>query len=106
LLLGAGLVALVLGLLVGWSPLPVKQWVEALTGWIDGFGVWSPILFGLVYIVAILLLAPAEPMSIAAGFVFGAGGLPIVLVSATIGAGLAFRCPELPDERRSAHGDR
>ena len=31
LLLGAGLVALVLGLLVGWSPLPVKQWVEALT---------------------------------------------------------------------------
>jgi uncharacterized membrane protein YdjX (TVP38/TMEM64 family) len=90
LLQGAGLAVLVLGLLVGWFLLPVAQWVAALTGWINGFGAWGPVLFGLAYIVAVLLLAPAEPMSIAAGLVFGAWGIPVVLVSATIGAALAF----------------
>jgi uncharacterized membrane protein YdjX (TVP38/TMEM64 family) len=90
ILLWVGLVVLALVLPVGWSLLPVKHWVEAITGWIDSFGAWSPVLFGLFYTVAVVLLAPAEPMSIAAGLVFGAWGFPVVLVAATIGAALAF----------------
>jgi uncharacterized membrane protein YdjX (TVP38/TMEM64 family) len=91
LLLWAGLVVLVLALPVGWLLLPVKQWVEALMEWIDSFGAWSPVLFGLFYTAAVVLLVPHDPiMSIAAGAVFGAWGFPVVLVAATIGAALAF----------------
>ena len=42
------------------------------------------------YIALVVLLAPAGVMSIAAGLIYGAWAFPLVVVSATIGAALAF----------------
>jgi len=85
---------LVAGLLVaiaiGWFALPARQWVEAFDAWIGALGPWGVVLFALAYVVAVVLLAPAEFLSIAAGFLFGTSGFPIVIVAATVGAALAF----------------
>jgi uncharacterized membrane protein YdjX (TVP38/TMEM64 family) len=84
----------VAGLLVAaslaWFLLPVDLWIRTFIQWIESLGVWGVVAFGLVYILGTLLLAPAVPMSIAAGLAFGAWGIPIVLVAATMGAALAF----------------
>jgi len=55
---------LVAGLLVavaiGWFALPARQWVEAFDAWIAALGPWGVVLFALAYVVAVVLLAPAE----------------------------------------------
>ena len=86
LLVAAALVAVA----AGWFAFPVREWVEAFGARIGGLGVWGIVLFALVYVGAVMLMAPAELFSIAAGFLFGAWGFPIVVVAATIGAALAF----------------
>jgi uncharacterized membrane protein YdjX (TVP38/TMEM64 family) len=67
-----------------------NDWVQSFNGWIQAFGVWGVVIFGLVYIIAVIVLAPAGPMTIAAGLAFGAWGFPLVVIAATIGAALAF----------------
>jgi len=84
------LAALLIAVAVGWFALPVRQWVEAFDAWIAALGMRGVLLFALVYVVAVVLLAPAEFLSIAAGFLFGAWGFPLVVVAATTGAVLAF----------------
>jgi uncharacterized membrane protein YdjX (TVP38/TMEM64 family) len=74
-----------------WFLLPLKQWLQGFTDWIEGLGVWGGVLFAAVYVIATVVLAPGSLFTIAAGLVFGLGwGLSIVLVGATIGASLAF----------------
>src|SRR5947209_481339 len=84
------LAALFLAVAIGWLTLPVRQWVEAFDATIVSLGIWGTVLFALVYVVAVVLLAPAEILSIAAGFLFGAWGFPLVISAATLGAALAF----------------
>lgn len=86
----AGALVLLLAVTLAWFVLPVKDWVQSLNDWVRGLGPSRVVLFALVYIVVVIVLAPAEVMSIAAGLIFGAWGFPIVVVSATIGATLAF----------------
>lgn len=85
-LLACGLAAVVLA----WFLLPVREWLEALVGWIRLQGIWGVVAFAIVYIVVVVALVPAEIMSIAAGLIFGVLGFPLVVISATIGAILAF----------------
>ena len=87
--IGAG-VLLLAALVAAWFTLPVKHWLEAFQQWIEGLGVWGVVAFAGVYIVAVVLLVPASALTLVAGLVFGAWGFPLVVVSATIGAGLAF----------------
>ena len=82
--------ALLVAAFVAWQILPVDDWIEDFTAWIDSLGAWGVAAFCLIYVVATLLLAPGSVMSIAAGVAFGLWGLPVVLFSATAGAGLAF----------------
>ncbi len=81
---------LLIAVTIAWFVLPVKDWVQSLNVWVRELGLWGVVLFALVYIVVVIVLAPAEVMSVAAGLIFGAWGFPIVVVSATIGATLAF----------------
>jgi uncharacterized membrane protein YdjX (TVP38/TMEM64 family) len=85
-----GIFVLLIAVLAAWYFLPAKDWVQSLNAWIQGLGTWGPVIFAIVYVIAVVALAPAEIMSIAAGFVFGAWGFPLVVISATIGAVLAF----------------
>ena len=83
-------VVLLIAVTLAWFTFPVKDWVQSSNAWVRGLGLWGVVLFALVYILVVIVLAPAEVMSIAAGLIFGALAFPLVVVSATIGATLAF----------------
>src|SRR5262245_4668821 len=83
-------VILLLGLLLAWQFLPIRDWIRSLDTWIAELGAWGILIFAIAYVVLVVLLAPAEIMSMAAGFIFGLWGIPLVVVSATIGATCAF----------------
>jgi uncharacterized membrane protein YdjX (TVP38/TMEM64 family) len=80
----------IVAMFLAWQFLPLEDWIQDFTAWIASLGAWGVIAFGVLYVIATLLLAPGSVMSIAAGVAFGLWGLPLVLVSATTGAAVAF----------------
>jgi uncharacterized membrane protein YdjX (TVP38/TMEM64 family) len=52
-----GLIAL--SVLLLFRTLPLLQLLESLKGWIEGLGFWGPLIYGLIYVVAVVFLAPA-----------------------------------------------
>jgi uncharacterized membrane protein YdjX (TVP38/TMEM64 family) len=86
----AGVLVIVIAAAAAWYFLPVRDWLHAFNAWATDLGAWAPVVFAIVYVIVVIVLAPAEIMSLAAGFIFGAWGFPIVVVSATVGATLAF----------------
>src|SRR3954453_23673561 len=86
--LGVGVLLVALVLL--WSLLPVRAWLEALRIWILGLGFAGVAAFVMLYIVGAVMLAPVALLTIMAGFAWGFLGLPVVLAAATMGASLAF----------------
>ena len=77
-------------LLVIWFALPIDEWMLLLENWVERLGMWGFAAFGVVYVLATILLAPASALSIVAGLVFGVRGIPLVLAAATVGASAAF----------------
>jgi len=84
--------AVVLAALVaGWFLLPIEAWTDTFQVWIKSLGPWGWLIFAAVYIVGTVLLVPGSVLTFAAGLAFGLViGFPLVVVSATIGATLAF----------------
>lgn len=71
----------------GWLAKQAKR-VRAFTA---GWGPGGVAVFGLMYVLAVVCLVPASPLTIAAGAAYGlAGGFAVVSVSATVAAVLAF----------------
>jgi uncharacterized membrane protein YdjX (TVP38/TMEM64 family) len=71
--------------------LPLASLIEALKGWVRGLGLWGPVVFGLIYVVAVVLLFPASALTLAAGAVFGpVTGTVVVSLASTTGAAVAF----------------
>src|SRR5262249_41707474 len=71
--------------------LPVGEAGEAMEAWVEGLGGWGPVVVGLIYVVAVVLLFPASLLTLAAGALFGLlGGAAVASVAATTGAALAF----------------
>ena len=66
-LIGLGILAAFLA----WQFLPLEDWIQDFTAWIASLGVWGIIAFGVLYVIATVLLAPGSVMSIAAGVAFG-----------------------------------
>src|SRR3712207_6817157 len=87
-----GILILVAILVVGvaWQLLPLQEWLQRFGAWVGTLGAWGVLIFGLLYVVGTLALAPVSLMSIAAGLAFGLWGIPFVIVSASLGAVLAF----------------
>jgi uncharacterized membrane protein YdjX (TVP38/TMEM64 family) len=79
--LWAGTVVLAVAVVAAWYFLPIRDWVQPLNAWIQGLGAWGAFIFASVYVIVVVALAPAEIMSIAAGFIFGPWGLPTATVS-------------------------
>lgn len=90
ILMGVAAALAVSGLLAVWFFLPVEAWIDALQQWIDALGVWGFAVFGAVYALATILLAPGSALSIAAGLLFGFWGIPLVIIAATAGGCAAF----------------
>ncbi len=70
--------------------LPLGEWVTDFSDWLTGLGALGIVAFCLAYIVMMLLLVPASPISIAAGVAYGWSALPLVTLVATAGAFIAF----------------
>lgn len=65
--------------------------LDALRGWIDGFGAIAPVVFIAVYAAAVVAFLPATPLTLLSGLVFGAvWGTLWAWIGATLGATLAF----------------
>lgn len=83
-----GLLAVGIGL-AWWSR---DQWTaEAIAVWVEGLGVWGPLVFVGVYCLAPALFFPGAVLTLAGGALFGplAGAL-LSLAGATVGATVAF----------------
>jgi len=59
--------------------------------WVGDFGSMAPLIYGLGYIVFVVLLIPGGALTLGAGITFGLGlGVLTVFVAANIGTALAF----------------
>jgi uncharacterized membrane protein YdjX (TVP38/TMEM64 family) len=78
--------AIVLFRLMGWG-----DKLALLRDWINGLGIWGPLVFVLLYIIAVIAALPGSAITIAAATLFGSVlGVILVSIAATIGASLAF----------------
>jgi uncharacterized membrane protein YdjX (TVP38/TMEM64 family) len=70
--------------------LPVKDYLGRFLAWVEGFGVWGPVVFAAAYAVGCLFL-PGALLTLAAGFAFGVVVGTVVVSGASVtGASLAF----------------
>jgi uncharacterized membrane protein YdjX (TVP38/TMEM64 family) len=89
LLVVASLAAVAIIALV-WSPQVNRLSVQLLQS-IRSAGIWGPLLFIALYVLACILFLPASLLTIGAGFIFGpVVGIPAVSIGSTLGAGAAF----------------
>lgn len=66
-------------------------YVPRFAQWVEGLGVWGPVVFILGYAVAAVAFIPGSLLTLAAGAIFGlAKGTVYTLVGATLGACAAF----------------
>jgi len=85
------IVLIVVSILLIFRQLPIGPAVQRMENWIGDLGIWGPVAFGLLYVVAVVLLVPASALTLAAGALFGlVGGTVIVSLASTTGAALAF----------------
>jgi uncharacterized membrane protein YdjX (TVP38/TMEM64 family) len=69
----------------------VQELLRSLLVWIDGTGLWAPLIFIGLYIVATVLFIPGSILTLGAGFVFGVlPGTVYVSIGSIIGASAAF----------------
>ena len=81
----------IVAFIAAWNFLPLSHWLEALEFSIDGMGIVGPILYGLVYLAAELLMVPGAILIVGAGYLFGlAGGMAVVWLAATFAATVSF----------------
>ena len=85
------IILLIVAYIVLMSPLRDFITVENIISFVDGFGMWGPLIFMLIYIIGLLVFVPATLFSIAGGFIFGLWeGVLYVVIAATIAASLGF----------------
>ena len=82
------LVAIIALILLGKKAGPL---VEQLAQWVEGIGLWGPVVFILGYAVATVAMIPGSLLTLAAGAIFGLfRGTIYVFVAATLGSCAAF----------------
>lgn len=85
------LIAAAVGLVIWLSRSVFEVDANDLRNWILSFGIWSPVIYILIYTVRPLIFFPASVLSIAGGLAFGAWlGTLYTIIGATLGAMLSF----------------
>jgi uncharacterized membrane protein YdjX (TVP38/TMEM64 family) len=88
--LAAATVAII-ALLAASKYLHIEKLLTEALQWASGLGMWGPVIFIIIYIVACVLLIPGTILTLGAGVIFGVvKGSIIVSISATLGAAAAF----------------
>lgn len=72
-----------------------RSGTERIVGWLrrhaSDFGMAGPVVYGLAYVLGVVLFLPGAPLTIGAGVAFGLGvGTVLVSLASTTGAVLAF----------------
>ncbi|MBI1370005.1 MAG: hypothetical protein GC162_15290 [Planctomycetes bacterium] len=71
--------------------LPVKTYLRDFLQWVDGLGVWGPVLVAAVYVPATVLFIPGSIITLGAGAIFGVVvGTVAVSIGSTLGSTCAF----------------
>jgi len=69
----------------------VAESVPRFAEWVEGLGVWGPVVFMLGYVIATVAFIPGSILTLSAGAIFGLGqGVLFVFVGASVGATVAF----------------
>lgn len=91
------LLAVLLAVLAGvgllawlWTLVPITLWIEQLRFWILSLGSVGVVAFAASYVVITAMLGPALGLTLMAGLAYGFWGFPLVVVSATLAAAVAF----------------
>lgn len=70
---------------------PMRRWAIELVLWVKDQGPGAAVLYGVIYVVAAVLLLPGSALTLGAGFVYGIGwGTVIVFPAAVTASLLAF----------------
>lgn len=87
----ASIIAIIVGLFLTMRTLPIEAGVDRLQDWVDGLGVWGPLVFGVIYVLAAVFFVPGSVITLAAGAIFGLfWGTVTVSLASTTGAAIAF----------------
>ncbi|NLF31568.1 MAG: TVP38/TMEM64 family protein [Planctomycetes bacterium] len=71
--------------------LPVRAWMDAALGWVEGLGLWAPAVFLAAYVVVAVFSLPGSVLTIAVGAALGpVWGMATASAGATLGATAAF----------------
>lgn len=91
-LIGMVAVAALIGAAIYFKvPALLREVLQAALDWIASLGIWAPILFIVVYVLACVLFFPGSILTLGAGALFGVvKGSIYVSVAATLGATAAF----------------
>lgn len=66
-------------------------YLPQFAAWVNGLGVWGPLVFILGYAAAVVAFVPGSVLTLAAGAIFGLGaGVAYVFVAAVLGSSAAF----------------
>jgi uncharacterized membrane protein YdjX (TVP38/TMEM64 family) len=65
--------------------------IPRFAAWVNGLGIWGPVVFVLGYAAAVVAFAPGSVLTLAAGAIFGlVKGAVLVFVAAVLGSCAAF----------------
>ena len=71
--------------------LPIGAWLQGFGEWISGLGSIGGVVYGVFYVIVVLLFVPGLPLTLGAGYLFGfLWGTILVSIASTAAAGLAF----------------
>ncbi|WP_407562832.1 TVP38/TMEM64 family protein [Streptomyces sp. 184] len=74
-----------------WIVLGGAELLQDVRRWVDGLGVWGPLVFVLCYALAVTALLPGSVLTASAGALFGLTvGVVVVMAGATAGAVISF----------------
>jgi uncharacterized membrane protein YdjX (TVP38/TMEM64 family) len=83
--------AILAAVVVAMRVLGLGERLAGLRGWIESFGPWGPLVFLLLYILAVVIALPGSVFAVTAGALFGSVvGVILMSVGSTVGAVLAF----------------
>ena len=73
-----------------WTQVPLNEWIGHFRLWILELGLVGVVIFIVAYSAFTIIMAPVSLLTMTAGLAFGVWGFPLVIVSATLAATLAF----------------
>ena len=76
--------------LILWGILPLPEWFQIFSRFMQSLGIWGVVGFSFVYVVGTTFLVPGSVMTVAAGVAYGFWGIPLVLVASSIGSIVPF----------------